>query len=127
MRVLVVEDELLIAAAMQDSLEDEGHTVVGPFKRIADALSAIRDDVSIDAALLDVNVRDEPVFPVAEALARRGIPFVFCTGYAEMQLIPEAYRRYACLNKPCDPLVVIKTLERAQGSGSRPRAQSLGT
>lgn len=113
MRILVVEDEVLIAVALEEGIEDLGHEVVGPYKQVSDALKAARTE-SVDGAILDVNLRDELVFPVAEALKARGVPFVFCTGYAEMQLIPDAFTGYACLSKPCAPDAVMAALGLAE-------------
>ncbi|MBS0298039.1 MAG: response regulator [Proteobacteria bacterium] len=110
MRVLVVEDEVLIAVALEESLQDFGHEVIGPYKRVREALDAARNE-ALDAAVLDVNLRDEVVFPVADALKARGVPFVFCTGYAEMQLIPEAFSAFPCLSKPCAPEKVLAALQ----------------
>lgn len=84
-RVLVVEDEWLVATAIEDMLCDLGCVVVGPFARVADALVAAREE-PVDVALLDVNVAGEQVFPVAHALEKRGVPFLFVTGYGESAL-----------------------------------------
>lgn len=120
LRVLLVEDELLIAAAMQDSLEELGYQVVGPCKSVRDGLRAVEEQ-PIDGAVLDVNLRDELVFPVAEALEKRGIPSVFCTGYAEISVIPEGFRTKPCFGKPCSPFAVVERLAqeiKARGSGA---------
>jgi DNA-binding NtrC family response regulator len=100
LRVLVVEDEMLIAAEMEATLEDLGCQVVGPYGRIGEALDALHD-TAVDAAVLDVNVRGEMIFPVAEKLKERGVPMVFCTGYADLPTFPEPLREQARLSKPC--------------------------
>ena len=84
-RVLVVEDEVLIAMMLEGVLEDAGCTVVGPFARVGDALQAASSE-AVDLALLDVNVAGEKVFPVALALEGRRIPFLFLTGYGNAAL-----------------------------------------
>ena len=84
-RVMVVEDELLVSMLVEDFLTDEGCVIVGPFGRVAHALAAAECE-AIDVALLDINVAGEKVFPVAFALERRGIPFLFVTGYGEKVL-----------------------------------------
>jgi DNA-binding NtrC family response regulator len=84
-RVLVVDDELLVALLVEDMLAEAGCVVVGPFARVADALAAARVE-PIDIALLDVNVSGEKVFPVAHVLEERGIPFLFLTGYGQAAL-----------------------------------------
>ena len=112
LKVLVVEDELLIAAEMEAMLEDLGCQVLGPFSRVGHALDAL-DALDIDAALLDVNVRGEMIFPVAEKLRARGVPIVFCTGYADLPNIPEPLRGHVRLSKPCAATSVEAAL-RAQ-------------
>lgn len=87
-RVLVVEDEFLIAMLIEEMLDDAGCVVVGPFARVADALTAARTE-TVDVALLDVNVAGEPVFPVAYQLEERGVPFLFVTGYGQIVLPKE--------------------------------------
>lgn len=79
-RILVVEDEFLIATALCDMLAEVSAVVVGPAFKVGQALQAIRDH-QVDAAILDMNLNGEWSDPVAEDLKRRGIPFVFTTGY----------------------------------------------
>src|SRR4051794_22900016 len=79
-RVLVVEDEMIVAWLLQDMLADLGCAVVGPAARVSQALAMI-DAEAIDAAVLDVNLNGQKSYPVADALAARGMPFVFSTGY----------------------------------------------
>ena len=90
-RVLVIEDESLVAMLLETILEDMGCAVVGPESNIDDGLTAATTEGGLDAALLDVNVAGREVFPVAEALKARGVPFVFSTGYGEAGL-PEHWR-----------------------------------
>src|SRR5579883_73994 len=80
LRVLLVEDEALVAMMMQDVLEDLGCTVFGPHRTIASAVGAAKEE-TVDLALLDINLGDELVYPAAEILASRGVGFVFLTGY----------------------------------------------
>jgi DNA-binding response OmpR family regulator len=84
-RVLVVEDDMMIAMLLEDMLADLGYEAVGPCARLAEAVDKARQE-SLDAAILDVNLDGKPVWPVAEALAARGIPFLFATGYGETAL-----------------------------------------
>lgn len=79
-RILVVEDEAIIAAFVEDILEELGATVVGPAYSVAQALKLATAE-PLDAAILDVNVRDESIVPVRDTLRGRGIPHVFATGY----------------------------------------------
>ena len=116
LRVLVVEDEMLIAAEMEATLEDLGCEVVGPYGRIDQALEAVKT-MTVDAAILDVNVRGEMVFPVAEALRVQGVPMVFCTGYADLQTIPEPLQGQVRLSKPCAAATVEKALRQQVADG----------
>lgn len=88
-RILVVEDEALIAVMVEDMLTDLGNVVVGPVATIEQALALVRTE-AIDAAVLDVNVRGEHIDPVADALSARGVPMLFATGYGEVRLASAA-------------------------------------
>lgn len=81
-RILFLEDEPIIAMSVEDMLADLGATVIGPAGSIAAALQLIESE-AIDAALLDINIRGERSYSVAEALKARDIPIVFATGYGE--------------------------------------------
>lgn len=85
-RILVVEDEALIAAMVEDMLCELGAVVIGPAGTIAKGL-ALAGSEHLDAALLDVNVRGERIDPVADVLRGRGIPMLFATGYGTRALI----------------------------------------
>jgi CheY-like chemotaxis protein len=85
-RVLLVEDEFLIAEDLASVLSAAGATVVGPAYTVAGALSLIESGDALDGAVLDVNLKGEAVFPVADALLSRSIPFVFTTGYDKQYL-----------------------------------------
>lgn len=96
-RILVVEDEALIAAMVEDMLQDLGAIVVGPASTIEKGL-ALAGSEAIDAALLDVNVRDKRIDPVADVLKSRGIPVLFATGYGTRAFV-EGHKA-ACIDKP---------------------------
>jgi CheY-like chemotaxis protein len=82
LRLLVVEDEAMIAMLIEDLLTDLGCVVVGIAGTVAKGVAMARSkDLALDGAILDVNLGGEKVFPVAEALAARGVPFIFLTGY----------------------------------------------
>jgi len=112
-RVLIVEDELLLAMCLQDSLEAEGATVIGPFETVADALRAIDtntiDSRAIDIAVLDVNLHGIKVFPVADALQAQGVPFLLTTSDGRGQL-PERFGSAPYVQKPCDTATVRDSL-----------------
>lgn len=97
-RILVVEDEMMVAMLLEDMLTDLGCKIVGPAGRIEDALCMARDE-RIDAAVLDVNLNGRETFPVADILRRRGIPFLFATGYGAGGLV-ERMRDAPALQKP---------------------------
>jgi DNA-binding response OmpR family regulator len=109
-RVLVVEDEYLIAAAVEGMLEDAGCHVVGPFARVQDALDAVRTE-AVDVALLDVNVAGELVFPVAHLLEESGTPFLFVTGYGD-RVLPFDRPHWSTCTKPFHAQEVLQRLAR---------------
>lgn len=97
--VLLVEDEFLVALDLQIEIERSGATVVGPVGRLADAVDLAGRATPLDVAVLDVNLHGETVFPVADVLTERGIPFVFATGQ-DRAMIPERHRVAMHLAKP---------------------------
>ena len=109
-RVLVLEDEVIVALAAEDMLADLGATVVGPATTVAQGLALVRD-APLDAALLDVNMHGERSFAVAEALRARGVPFVFTTGYAD--LVEPATTGAPVVPKPYTPADLAEALARA--------------
>ena len=113
-RVLIVEDESLVAMLLETILEDMGCTPVGPAANIDEGLKLATDGERLDGALLDVNVAGRQVFPVAEALKERGIPFVFSTGYGEGGL-PDEWRGQRTIQKPFTEAAVRDALMAAMG------------
>ncbi|MCD2323348.1 response regulator [Sphingomonas sp. IC-56] len=99
MRILVVEDEYLLADDLRDALTEAGAQVLGPVPSVDDAQALIAREAEIDAAVLDINLRGEMVFPVADVLAKRGVPFAFATGYDEWAL-PERFAGAPRVEKP---------------------------
>lgn len=97
-RVLIVEDEVLLAMDLEEMLTDIGHTVVGQATRIGKAIKLARE-IDLDFAILDINVAGTKSFPVADILCERGIPFAFATGYGTEGLI-DGYRDLPVLQKP---------------------------
>jgi len=98
LRVLLVEDENLIALLLEDMLAELGHTVIGPIARLNKALEIAQRD-EFDVAILDVNINGGDTYPIAEALAARDIPFVFSTGYGRNSL-RAPYHDRPILQKP---------------------------
>lgn len=97
-RILVVEDEFLLALEVEAALTSFGCFVAGPFAKLGKALVAARA-MRLDGAVLDINLNGEMVYPLAEFLDMAGGPFVFLTGYVSSDL-PERFRRFRRLQKP---------------------------
>ncbi|WP_420471687.1 response regulator [Brevundimonas sp. FT23042] len=113
-RVLIVEDESLVAMLLETILEDMGCTPVGPASSVDEGLALVAGDEALDAALLDVNVAGRQIFPVAQALKDRGVPFVFSTGYGEGGL-PDDWRGQRTIQKPFTEAAVRDALMAAIG------------
>jgi len=113
-RILVVEDEALVAMLLETMLEDMGFSPVGPVGDIDTALEVLADDAMLDGALLDVNLAGREVFPVAAMLKAKGVPFVFSTGYGEGGL-PENWRGHPTIQKPYTEDAVRDALFKALG------------
>lgn len=107
--VLVVEDEYFIADDMRRVFEESGAQVIGPVGSVNDALEMIRETPRIDGAVLDINLREVMVFPVADALRARGVPFVFATGYEE-NAVPSRLRDAIHCEKPVEPIRLAEVL-----------------
>jgi CheY-like chemotaxis protein len=108
MRILVAEDEFFIALVVEETLQNLGCTVLGPFSDLAQATEVATRE-SVDAAILDINLGGEMVYPLAEHLHRLGVPFVFTTGYAVADL-PERFRVFECLRKPIDATTLTRAV-----------------
>lgn len=99
-RILIVEDEMLIAMLLEDMIADLGHAVVGPFHSFDGALKAVAQE-TYDIAILDVNLGSESSIPIAEELQRRGVPFAFATGHSREQIDPRFFEAHV-IAKPFD-------------------------
>jgi CheY-like chemotaxis protein len=112
-RILVVEDETLVAMLLEDMISDLGGTVVASASRLKAALELIADPAnSFDLAILDVNLGGEEAFPAAAALAAKNVPFAFSTGYGSAGL-PAAWRDRPTLQKPFTNDQISRVLLRA--------------
>jgi CheY-like chemotaxis protein len=98
-RILVVEDEYLIAMSLQDALESAGSIVLGPASSVEKAIKTIESETRIDAAVLDVNLGGVLAYPVADMLIARKIPFVFTSGY-EDNVLRSRYSQVKTCPKP---------------------------
>jgi CheY-like chemotaxis protein len=102
LRLLLVEDEAIVAMMLEDMLADLGCVVVGVAGSVASGLAMADEAAPLDGAVLDVNLGGEAVYPIAEALRARGVPFVFSTGYAGAG-VAAAYAGVPVLAKPYGP------------------------
>lgn len=108
LRLLVVEDEFLIAHDLVRELRAAGAQVIGPAPSVDAALELLDAAGELDGAVIDINLQGETAYPVAEALMERNVPLVFATGY-DQSAIPRRYGHVARCEKPVD----IPTLARA--------------
>ncbi len=117
-RILVIEDEALVALQLQADLESVGHTVIGPARSLQAGLSLVKD-ASIDLALVDVSLGRETSAPIADELIARKVPFAFVTGYSDTAVLPEHLRQMPRLTKPyvlADVRRIIASLREAQSA-----------
>ena len=105
-RVLLVEDEALVAMMIQECLAERGHSVLGPISTASEALEAAKEG-DFDAAILDINLGDGMAYPVAEILSSRGVPFVFVTGY-EADAVDGQFSGVPVLQKPIERQMLQK-------------------
>jgi CheY-like chemotaxis protein len=111
LRVLVVEDDYLISLLFDEMLTSAGCVVVGPLPRLADAIEVAAKE-SCDAAVLDVNLGGERVYPVAKILAERRVPFIFVTGYSG-DVLPREYAEQPRIAKPFRAAQLLNALSNA--------------
>lgn len=116
MRVLIVEDEHIVALALADDLEDQGAIVVGPTSSVEGALGLI-DKHDLEAAVLDIQLQSQMVFPVADALVGRDVPFLFTSGF-DSSAVPEEYAHIPQCEKPASSRTVVDMLVRLAGRGA---------
>jgi len=123
-RVMIVEDEALVPLAMAESLQSLGLCVVGPFTKVSEALAAL-DGQLVDAAVLDVNLVGEMVYPLADTLCQRGVPFIFVTGYSA-ESIDKRFQHVPVLQKPIEQEILKRLFiideNSIQLSFNRPRS-----
>ena len=122
-RVLVVEDEALIALGISAMLTDAEGVPVGPAASIREARQLIRNVAVLDAAVLDVNLADGSVTPILEALSARGIPTVIYTGGVVPEDVRQRHPNLIALSKPVLPARLIGELRKAIGISGPRRSQ----
>lgn len=112
-RVLVVEDNFLLAETLRDLLEDCGCKLIGPAPRVSAALPLCTSD--LDGALLDINLGEETCFEIADRLAEQGVPFMFLSGYSDAAIVPDRFRAVPRLDKPYDREAIVREAEHRFG------------
>jgi CheY-like chemotaxis protein len=109
-RVLVVEDEFLVGLTLCEDLAALAAQVTGPVASLGEALQLVQQQ-QFDAALIDVNLRGEMSFPLADELVARNVPFMFVTGYGD-DTIPQRFRQVLRIAKPHDPKILPSLVRR---------------
>jgi len=108
-RIVIIEDNFLVADSLRWLLENDGYTVVGLAGSLERATTLI-DEVGFDMAVLDIDLHGDNVAPVARQLVERGKPFIFLTGYADVADMPAEFVDVPRLEKPADPARVLAAL-----------------
>lgn len=108
-KIILVEDEAMIAMEIEFELEDCGANIIGPIHQLCEALCKV-PDIQADGAILDVNLNGEMVFPVADILIKADLPFVFHTGNASSHEIQQRYPETKIVKKPTCPKDLLRTL-----------------
>ena len=110
-RILLLEDEYIVAILLETELNDAGAIVLGPLGKLENAIDLIKSGEPIDAAILDLNIRGELSYPAADLLSKRGVPFIFTTGY-DGSAMPSEYANFPRCEKPVSASKVVLALQR---------------
>jgi CheY-like chemotaxis protein len=116
-RILVVEDEYLLADELRSELEDAGAVVLGPVATVEQAMTLIAGEPHIDGAILDVNLGGVMIYPAADMLLERGTPFAFATGY-DSSVIPSRFAHVLRCEKPINMGRLVQAVGFAPRAGS---------
>ncbi|MDZ4777856.1 MAG: response regulator [Alphaproteobacteria bacterium] len=116
LRVILVEDEALIAMIIEEMISDLGCTAIGPAATLDEALSLVASTTDADCALLDINLRGASSWPIADALRAKGVPFAFVSGYGPAGLEPK-YKGETVLAKPIDTMQLETWLTEVASRG----------
>jgi DNA-binding response OmpR family regulator len=108
MRVLIAEDEFLVGIQLEEDLRSAGCSIIGPFSTLEAATLAARRK-RFDVAILDINLNGDRVYPLADELSARGVPFIFLSGYVAAAL-PERFREAPQIAKPHDPAALVEVI-----------------
>jgi len=109
-KILVAEDEALVAMDIEYGLEDMGVSVVGPCLSLEETLEVV-ESKEIDAAILDIDLQGKTVFPAAKKLTEIGVPFVFHSGRKDVQQVLDLFPQSKLFCKPTNPSVMLTALE----------------
>ena len=112
-KVLVVEDEFIIALDLSETVQDLGYELEGPFEGSEDAMEALEDERLPDCAILDVFTADGEVYPLADRLVEAGVPIVFHSGHVTPEEVMARYPDAVACAKPCPPDRLIDALQEA--------------
>lgn len=118
-RAMIAEDSLLILVALEMLLEQHAIRIAGQASTVAEARALI-DTGNFDIAILDINLHDEMVFPMADLLCQRGIPVIFTTGYAPSEMRPARFAHVPIIQKPYDAEALMVLVEQAFIRASAP-------
>ena len=113
-KILVVEDEFIIALDLSETVQDLGYDLEGPFEGNEEAFEAIEDDLP-DAAILDVFTADGEIYPLADKLVAAGVPIIFHSGHVPPEEVRNRYPDAQACSKPCPPDRLIGALQEAVG------------
>jgi len=110
-RILVAEDEYMLAHLLRTELGEAGAIVLGPVGTLEDALTMIKAEPHIDGAVIDVNLQGVLAYPAAGLLIQRKVPFVFATGY-DQEVIPPRFGHVPCCEKPLNLVKIARAIGR---------------
>lgn len=125
-RILVVEDEYVLALDLCELLAREGATIVGPVGCLQDALAMIESDHRVDIGVLDIKLHSDLVYPVAARLRQLGVPYLFVTGYGENHIDP-AHQAVPHLHKPVRLSSILEAIRRATATTARGGGNAFST
>lgn len=115
--ILVAEDDYLLAECVRVTLESEGASVLGPVRSVEEGLELLASH-AVDGALLDISLRGQAAFPLADALARRGVAYSFCSGH-DRRSLPARHANAPYCRKPAQPASVVSVLAGAVAAAVR--------
>lgn len=111
LRVMLVEDDVLLAMEMEDFLHDLGCEVIGPFGKLDESIDA-SDHERLDGAVVDLNLRGELSFPLIDKLTEEGVPLIICSGYVDLPGMKERLATAPCIAKPCIGGKLVEMMKR---------------